>query len=353
MKLLFAGDLNWHGRTAQRCRAFEEVGVEVMRVPTFPIGQIPGVSKPPTLLERAASKAGVPFDTTGANRRLVEIAAEWQPDVVWLEKGIMIRAGTLRALRRAAPLTRIASYSEDPMCLPQYYSWHYRRGLREYDVVFTPKQIDVERLPALGARRVARVDMGYDPEIHRPMELSPEERARWGADVAFTGTYEAERALLLLELARSGAQVRVWGHGWQHWRPAHPNLRVEKRPAYHDDYARVISASRINLGFLRAANFDLHTCRSVEIPACGAFMLAERSTDHERMFVEAAEVELFSGRDELIDKTHRYLNDEDARARIAAAGRERCVRSGYSHAARAVEILAALGFAPRAARAIG
>jgi spore maturation protein CgeB len=96
-------------------------------------------------------------------------------------------------------------------------------------------------------------------------------------------------------------------------------------------YTKAICATRINLGFLRRLNRDQQTDRSVEIPACGGFMLAERSDEHRRLFVEGIEAEFFSSPEELVEKTRFYLADETRRAAVAQAGRRRCLESDYTH----------------------
>jgi spore maturation protein CgeB len=69
--------------------------------------------------------------------------------------------------------------------------------------------------------------------------------------------------------------------------------------------------------------------KSFEIAGCGGFLLAERSEGHTSRFVEDQEAAFFSGYEELVAKIKRYLPDEPARRRIAAAGRARAERDGY------------------------
>ena len=90
----------------------------------------------------------------------------------------------------------------------------------------------------------------------------------------------------------------------------------------------------MNLGFLRKLNRDQTTTRSVEIPACAGFMLAERTAEHLQLFEEGREAEFFASPAELLQKCRRYLADETGRRSIARRGFERCIASGYSNAAR-------------------
>jgi len=94
-------------------------------------------------------------------------------------------------------------------------------------------------------------------------------------------------------------------------------------------YREAVWRSKINLSFLTHANKDEFAHKSFEIAACEGFLLAERSDGHMQRFVEDEEAVFFSSIDECAEKIRRYLPDEAARARIAAAGRARAERSGY------------------------
>ena len=86
-------------------------------------------------------------------------------------------------------------------------------------------------------------------------------------------------------------------------------------------------------------NRDLQTTRSIEIPACGGFLLAERTDEHLRLLKEGVEAEYFASDAEMLEKVRYYLTHENERARIAAAGLRRCLTGGYSNADRLTSIL--------------
>jgi glycosyltransferase involved in cell wall biosynthesis len=216
-------------------------------------------------------------------------------------------------------------------CLP-YYDWYC-----------TTKTYNVQELKDLGCPRVMFTGNAYDPHTHRPMDLSPEENKRLGGPVGFIGSFEDQRAKSISFLAEQGIQVGVWGDGWEeNCKVRNPNLSIMGPAQWGDDYARIICSFDICLCFLRKINRDLQTTRTIEIPACGAFMLAERTSEHLEMFEEGKEAEFFDSDAELIEKVNFYLKNEAERRRIAQAGRERCLNSGYSYHERLKEILSSI-----------
>jgi spore maturation protein CgeB len=225
------------------------------------------------------------------------------------------------------------------MASPDNTSSGWQRCISLYDLHVTTKSFNVAELPALGARDVFFVDNAFDPETHRSLDLGEAERRRFAADVGFVGTFEPERAETMLALARQGVRVTVHGGRWERFRGRHENLVIRGEVLDGLDYARAVNATKINLGFLRKAYRDLQTTRSIEIPACGGFLLAERTDEHRRLFAEGIEAEFFASFDELHAKIAHYLGHEEERRRVAAAGRRRCLTGGYSNAERLESVL--------------
>jgi spore maturation protein CgeB len=336
LKILYVGPLLEGGTCLQRLRALEYLGHEVFPVDTCP----PEVSLAERRLwERARRRLMGPRDLARANQAILRLAGQEQPQVLWVDKGLAIRPETLEAATNLAPGILRVSYSPDDMLNPRNHSRCYLAAIPRYDLHVTTKSYNVAEMEALGAPRVLLVDNAYCPFTHRPLEVSESDRQRLGGGVGFIGTYERDRAEALLFLAKQGIPVKVWGNWPLRWQQRHPNLMVMGQCLWGDDYARAICSFAINLAFLRKENRDLQTTRSMEIPACGGFMLGERTKEHQRLFQEGVEAEFFDSLKELLERIHYFIAHEDQRQNIAIAGRRRCLEAGYSNMERLKSIL--------------
>ena len=61
------------------------------------------------------------------------------------------------------------------------------------------------------------------------------------------------------------------------------------------------------------------------------------------VFEEGKEAEYFGEENELLEKVRFYTTHDDARARIAAAGRQRCIAGRYAYVHRMAEVLDIVG----------
>ncbi|MGH7819263.1 MAG: glycosyltransferase family protein [Candidatus Binatia bacterium] len=328
------------GTCLQRARALSELGHAVVHIPSA----IPRAWRLPEPIDliynlyRVANRIRPGPDFYGANLRALRAAARRAFDLVWVDKGLAIGPATLDRLRALLPRARFVSYSPDDMLNPAHQSPRYLKSIGRYDLHVTTKSYNVPELAQLGAKDVLFVDNAFDPATHRPIELSREDEARLATEVGFVGWFEEERADWIYRLALAGVPVTVRGPDWGRFKKSHPLLEVLDTYVGDAEYARVLCATKINLGFLRKNNRDLQTTRSVEIPACRAFMLGERTAEHLRLFEEGKQAEFFASFEELLAKCRHYLAHDLERRKIAAAGHRRCL-AGYSNTQRLFGIL--------------
>jgi hypothetical protein len=197
---------------------------------------------------------------------------------------------------------------------------------------------------------VVRIRTSYEPSVHFPPP-EPLLDAQRDRRVSFIGTPYDRRGDFLARLWRAGLPVDISGSR-PHWQAALPadafaaTFRIGELKG--DAYREAIWRSRINLAFVTHSNRDEVAHKSFEITACGGFLLAERTPEHQALFREDEEAVFFSDFDECRAKVEHYLNDEPARAKIAAAGQRRAWTSGYDNDSvlrglltRAAEMLAA------------
>ena len=341
-RIVFVGAL-WPGSTSQhRFDAVRSLGHEVHGISsTSDASRI----RDEKLANRVREKLfRVGFDNVGGrdhagvNQALLREADRQPWDVLWLDKANTVRQETLRYWRRSQPGSVVAAYSPDPMATRRYQSRHFLEHGQYCDVFFTTKGFQSSQLKAMGFERVIAVGNGFDPGTHAPMATTPTDRATYGGEVGFIGRYEPARARVIRYLGRNGISVRVWGPGrWP--RSMGDRVKVEKRAIWGGEYRLALNCFDIVLCLLTKVVPEQNTTRSIEIPASGAFMIAERTQEHQALFVEGTEAEFFSSKEELLAKIRHYLANPSQRAEIAAAGRRRCLKSGYSNRDRMDEML--------------
>lgn len=337
-RILFVGDLNEGGRSLQRCETLRMLGHDVVALSFVPVPFIAGIDSL-SLLARVMWKLRLPPDPTHVNRAIRAEIDKKRFDVVWVDKGVTIRPSTLQFIKRYSPDSVLISCSEDDMSARHSQTYWYLSGLKHYDIVFTTKTYNLAELKTLVAHRTSLFLDSYDERLHRRVVLADSEIKQLACDVGFIGTFENDRAERMLYLAEHGVQVNVYGNGWRRWAGKNPGLIIHDKPLYGEEYIKAINATKINLCFLRKINRDEVTSRSVEIPACGGFMLGERTARHLEFFEEGKEAEFFDSNEELLKKVKHYLEKPEEREMIARAGRERCIKSGYSMRAQLGQML--------------
>jgi spore maturation protein CgeB len=343
MKILYTGPLVPGDTCELRRHALERLGHETIAVDSVPFVERQGLAR---RVERRLRLGPLVREYHAA----LEAALAQRPDLLWVDKGIFVLPALLDAAR-AQGVRWLVHYSPDNYLLQQNASRHLWRGLARYDVVVTTKRSNTGLLATMGARRVLLSGNAFDPPMHRPVELAESERAALAADVSFIGRWEPDRERLLDAIAALPIRLRVRGPGWERVRSRLLRPKCEPGAIYGEDYVKAIAAAKVNLGLLSVVAGDAITQRSIEIPACGAFMLAERTGEHRLHFVDGEEAVFFDRSDDLVRKVQQWVAADDERARIAAAGRARCLRSGYSYDDRLREVLDVLAGRPAASRA--
>jgi hypothetical protein len=264
---------------------------------------------------------------TRVNRALIERVRAWRPNVVLMYLGHHYRPETVRALRALSFVTLF--HSDDPLG-PRRLHPRYRlvrRALRHYHGAHFYRQATTDDARARGMAHVATLLDFYRPWEDYPRPGEPQHEA------VFIGHFEAGfRVDCLSAAARAGLPVRVYSHepNWQRGLAADVKRVVGPgRGLYGDAYREKLSRAKVSLCFFSRWNRDVYTRRVFEVPACGGFLLCERSDFMQTLYAEGREAAYFGSPEELVDKLRYYLEHEAERTRIAAAGRARVLSGGH------------------------
>jgi spore maturation protein CgeB len=169
--------------------------------------------------------------------------------------------------------------------------------------------------------------------------LTEEDLKIYQSDIVFVGNWDKEREKWLSGLM--GYNFAIWGADYWKKRCKNKFLRLSWKggTAICEEWNKVVQSSKINLNILRLQNKGSHNMRTFEIPASGGFVLHERSGEVLDFFEEGKEIECFGSVEELKDKVNFYLNKDHLRTKIAKAGYEKCMRSGYLYIDRVTHVL--------------
>jgi len=252
----------------------------------------------------------------------------FRPDLI-LAAGACLSADLIVELRDRTA-ARVAMYSTDNPFNPAVSQDFVRQALPAWDVIATPRSATIPELRGHCSGDVFYLPFGYDPDLHYPEAPSTDaERTHFGSDASFLGGCDVDRVPYLDPLARADdLNVRFFG-GYYDFTPA-----LKKRsspPAYGRDYRLAMGGTKVAICLVRRANADGHVMRTFEAPACGAFLLAERTPDHEEMFREGQEAVFFGSPEEMLDKTRYYARNSKARIKIATGGYRRVTETGNTY----------------------
>ncbi|APZ95459.1 CgeB family protein [Fuerstiella marisgermanici] len=255
------------------------------------------------------------------NRDVIRLATRVRPNVIWFDKGNWITGATLKQLKNICNPT-LVHYTPDPAFF-SHCTRHFLNAVSDYDLVVSTKEYERDAYEQAGALRLKILPPTFDSQIHKRIMLTPAERQRFECNVVFIGTYNRERDRPLIALARAGIKLAIWGNGWEACEANELREYIRYEPLSGDDYAKAINAADVGLGLLCKLHPDQSTTRSVEIPACGTMLVAERTVEHLRLFREGHAAEFFSSEDELVKKVRDALSRPSYRQHIADNGRRR------------------------------
>ena len=324
LSILYLGPMS--GTCLDRANALRRLGHQVTHL------DLRNLLPQTAWVDRVTWKFGGAIFSRWLMRTLPEILGERRIrfDLCYVDGGEWVTAAIIALLRQYAK--KIINYNIDDPLGPRdgARSKVYRQSLPCYDLSVVMRPQNMIEARARGADNVMCVFRSADEISHAPRRLTQADHEQWDCDVLFLGTWMPERGAFLLALIRQGVPLTIQGPHWHkapEWSELQPHWRGGALQS--DDYAKAIQCAKVNLGLLSKGNRDLHTTRSLEIPALGSLLCAERTVEHLTMYNEGEEALFWDGAEECAAMCKLALGNEGRRQSIASAGHQRIRRNGH------------------------
>ena len=333
LKIAYIGRAS--GTSLHRAYALKRLGYQVIHInPWAWIGRSRWIER--WIFHAGGLGVGMIID-----QRLFREVLKAQPDLIWVDHGEFLSPGCILRLRKIG--VPIINYNVDDPFGPRdgLRFFYYRRAIPYYDLLVVVRKENVAEAKKAGAYRVVQVWRSADEIAHAPRLLTQAEQQYYASEVAFIGTWMPERSPFMADLIRRGIPISIWGDNW-HKAPEWRILKSYWRgPGLYDDksYSAAILASKICLGLLSKGNRDLHTQRSIEIPALGGLLCAERTSEHLQLYVEGQEAVFWSDSAECAEYCFELLNSPKLRQEIAYRGHQRCLQNNHYNEPTLYEII--------------
>ncbi len=270
--------------------------------------------------------------TTHLAETIVARALDWRADLVWAVAQTPLLPPALEELRHAG-IHSALWFVED------FRVFSYWRELaRHFDAVFTIQRgVFHDELRQAGARHVAYLPCAANPEVHKPLNLTVAERARFGSAVSFVGAGYHNRQTLFAGLGLE--DFKIWGCDWPAKCAVSSRVQENGRRVTTEETVAIYNATPVNLNLHSSPNHegvnpagDFVNPRTFEVAACGAFQLVDERSELAELFATGTELAVFRRPEELPEMIEYYLSHEAERKAMAARARERVLREHtYEH----------------------
>lgn len=298
------------------------------------------ISSYKNLVTRAQVKYSLPFILLlKVNLLLLYKIKKEKPDVVIIWIGTQIFPITLSLLKKSN--IKVVSYvHDDPFShtvninLKSFYKYYwkfYLKGIKHYDLNLYSKEMNVLDSYNYHSKNSQVFRQYYVPEFHKKIHLDKNELLKFKCEVAFAGHYENDGRLEMIKyIVDKGVSFNLYGdESWnfEDFTKWPSNFKKLNRVSGYE-YTKALNGANICLCFMSKLNRDQYTTRCFEIPSCGSILLAERTEELSKLFVEGEHAFYFESKEELLAQVKMILNDSKLRKKIKEKSKQRLNENG-------------------------
>lgn len=263
------------------------------------------------------------------NEDLINITKKQKPDLLLIIKGDHLFPETLRELKNEISCPIIAYIWDDP-----FYSYagrfsddfrksNFEKGMHLYDFIFVYDTYYVEQIKKRGLENVEYLPLAADQNRYKKIEISDEDKNRYGYDICFIGAPYPSRIEVLENLRHYN--IGVFGAGWKKYflKKGKTTPSYYKGEAIGEKVLKIYLSSKIVLNIHDPEAREGLNTRTFDILACGASELVDYRNNLETHFKIGDEIASFKNNKELIESINYYLKNEGLLKEISYNGRQR------------------------------
>lgn len=266
------------------------------------------------------------------NNRLLESVKLFNPDIIWIFKGMEVLPKTLNIWKNQN--IKLVNYNPDnPFIFTGTGSGNINvtNSIDCFDLHLSYDHQVLKELKSRGLK-CAFFPFAVDiSQIQLNEELKPIDK------LVFVGNPDKQRVAFINELAQLGVPLVVFGNNWAKFK------MDESIDVYGSveasQFKDIVRNYRAMLNIMRIHNPNSHNMRSLEIPGFGGIQLAARTKDHQSFFEENEEIFLFDNASEAQKKWETILkltNSDMLKLRNSALQK---VKFSHSYEQRAKELI--------------
>lgn len=248
------------------------------------------------------------------NEKVLEVSQKIKPDLVFLNKAMIIKKDTLLALKLRGIKT--ANWFLDNVQSELYKNW-FMNYYDVYDYLFMFDSGAKELVKE--SDKIHYLPLAVDPDAYKET-LTESDKKKYSCDVCFVGALYPERERILNIIEEMGINLKIYG--WKGWEKSslashyYGSLDIKETVKLYN-CAKIC----LNMNTLPAVNGV--NLKTFEIPAAGGFQLSDYRKDVEDLFEIGKEIEVFHNDQEIKEKINFYLKNPELSNKIAQAGQGR------------------------------
>lgn len=313
MKILVSGEVGYPDSFSKNIYVtLQEMGNEIKAVEPFLLS----IKKPLNRILAGYAMRFFPVLERGSYNRLLKMGSEFQPDLILVAGGQGPPPSVIGDLKRRTK-------SKVVVWFPDYLGNFGREYVlaADYDAYFFKDQYIVEFFRDKLSKRAFLLPQACNPMWHRRLELTDEEKRKYGCDLTLAGNMYYYRALICQQFL--DYNFKIWGNNYPRWLESPTRKIYQNHYIAEEEKAKAFSAAKIVLNMMHYGELLGVNLRTFEAAGCGAFQIVDWKPNLHEFFEPEKEVATFRTLGELKEKVRYYLEHDQERQEIADRGYRR------------------------------